>query len=73
MTNMISMLVLPNGKPIGLLTEQEASEYLGIAPLTLRNWRYQTRGPRYVLVGRRVCYRIEDLQAWAEERLVDPR
>ena len=66
-------LVLPGGRPIGLLNEEQAAAYLEIAPQTLRNWRSGSRGPRYVLMGRRVGYRIEDLQAWTEERLVDPR
>ena len=64
-------LVLPDGRLTGLLSEEDAGRYLDLARGTLRNWRVQRRGPPFVRAGRRICYRIEDLQAWAEERLVD--
>ena len=73
MTGGTSFLVLPDGKPAGVLTEEQAAQYLGLAPGTLRNWRVMGRGPQYVRLGRRVGYRVEDLQAWAEERLVESR
>lgn len=73
MNNMTEFLMTPDGKLIGLLTEKEASAFLSRSPSTLRNWRHQGCGPPYVLVGRRVGYRIEDLQAYTEERLVETR
>ena len=73
MNGSLSFLTMPDGTPAGLFTEEEAGRYLGLAPGTLRNWRCRRRGPAFVLAGRRVCYRIEDLRAWVEERLTDPK
>jgi hypothetical protein len=73
MNGSLSFLTMPDGTPAGLFSEEEAGRYLGLAPGTLRNWRCRRRGPPFVQAGRRICYRIEDLQAWAEERLVDGR
>jgi hypothetical protein len=39
-------------------------------PGTLANWRGCGRGPRYVRLGRRVVYRIEDLEAYLDEHTV---
>ena len=73
MNALVKALVLPDGRLSGLLNEEDAGRYLDLAPGTLRNWRCRRRGPSFVQAGRRICYRIEDLQAWAEERLVDGR
>lgn len=53
---------LPALAPGELLDEKEAAAALGCAICTLRNWRSQKRGPRFVKVGRRlVRYRRSDL------------
>lgn len=53
-----------------LLTEAEAAERLGFTPRFLQNRRAQGDGPRFVRVSSRaVRYRVEDLTAWAAERL----
>jgi hypothetical protein len=49
-----------------------AAANLGVATGTLRNWRSQGRGPKYVRLGRRVLYRLKDLDAYTEACLVDP-
>lgn len=49
----------------GLLTEAEAAQYLGgVAPRSLRQWRYERRGPAFVKIEGHVRYRIEDLDAY---------
>lgn len=50
----------------------EAAEYLGLHPRTLDNWRSQGCGPRYVRVGRRIVYRVADLETYIESRTVEP-
>jgi hypothetical protein len=38
------------------LTESEAAALLMVAPKTLRNWRVQGRGPKFLKSGSRVGY-----------------
>jgi len=46
------------------LTELEAADYLRLAPKTLRNWRAAGDGPGFVYAGRRILYRVHDLDSW---------
>ncbi len=53
----------------GLLTEQEAAEYLKISPGTLSVWRSTGRyALPFVKVGHKVRYRSTDLEAWIASR-----
>lgn len=55
----------------GALTTPEAARYLSLAPQTLRNWRLKGEGPPFCRVGqKRIVYRITDLDAFLEARLV---
>jgi predicted DNA-binding transcriptional regulator AlpA len=55
-----------------MLTSPQAAGFLGISPQTLRKWRCDGTGPRFVRLGTgrrsRAAYRLEDLQAWLEAR-----
>lgn len=52
-----------------LLSPQQAAEYLGISEGTLAVWRCVGRYDLpYVLVGRRVRYKLAHLDAWLERR-----
>ncbi|KKB79721.1 hypothetical protein VW35_04195 [Devosia soli] len=35
-----------------------------ISPRTLERWRWQNAGHNYVKIGGRVCYRLEDIEAY---------
>lgn len=52
--------------------EKGAAEILGIAAKTLQYWRWQKTGPAYVKVGRRVKYRVIDLEAFLDHKTVAP-
>ena len=53
-----------------LLAEQEAADFLQIAPGTLSVWRSTGRyGLPFVKIGARVRYRRGDLQAWLDSRV----
>jgi excisionase family DNA binding protein len=52
--------------PASLLTPQEAADYLRTGVRTLERWRHAGGGPTFVKIGRRVTYRIADLQTWVE-------
>ena len=55
-----------------LLTPEEAAKYLTLFPGTLKQWRSQQRGPRYVKVGGRVRYRRDALDEFLQSREIDP-
>lgn len=50
----------------------EAARILGVCVDTLKYWRVQGKGPRYVKYGYCVRYRVKDLEAFMEAHLVDP-
>ena len=49
---------------IQLIKPPEVAEMLCVSALTLRKWRWEGKGPRFVKVGRKVAYRKEDLDAF---------
>lgn len=51
------------------LRVKEAANRLGLSASTLNKWRTQGRGPRFVKLGKAVCYRPADLDAWVSEQL----
>ena len=48
----------------------EASRLYGIPKKTLENWRSQKRGPRYHKSGKRVVYRVTDLEAFMADHSI---
>jgi hypothetical protein len=55
-----------------LMDEQQAGDYLGKPPGTLRQWRYLGQGPPFVHIGRSVRYRKVDIDAWLEANVTRP-
>ena len=54
-----------------LLTPRQVAEMLHTSPEVLAQWRYRKVYPlRYVKVGRRVFYRVEDVQKFIELRTI---
>ncbi len=51
------------------LDNQQAADYLKLSPRTLDRQRVTGKGPQFRKFGRRVVYAIEDLEAWANERI----
>jgi excisionase family DNA binding protein len=47
-----------------LLTELEVSHVLRVSLATLRKWRVEKRGPRFIKIGSLVRYQLEDLREW---------
>jgi len=52
------------------LTAGEAAKLLGLAPSTLAKLRLNGNGPLYCKLGRRVVYRLADLEQWLQSRTV---
>ena len=44
-----------------LLSTRDAAAYLALSPRTLEKWRTRGVGPAYSRIGRRVVYRLDDL------------
>lgn len=53
-----------------LVTEADAARLLGVSPRFLQQRRYRGGGPEFVrIAARAIRYRVEDLEAWASERV----
>jgi len=59
-----------NPIPERYLDNRQAAHYLKLSPRTLERLRLTGKGPRFRKFGRRVIYAIEDLEVWANDRLV---
>ncbi|MBI1209266.1 MAG: helix-turn-helix domain-containing protein [Azospirillum sp.] len=46
------------------LNQTQLAARWGISPRTLERWRCQGQGPRYLKLGGRVIYRVEDVEAF---------
>ena len=55
-----------------MLSTADAARMLGLAPYTLRRWRYEGKGPRFVKLSRSqqaaVIYYEDDVQAFLAAR-----
>ena len=47
---------------------RETADRLGIKASTLRNWRSESRGPRYVKFGKLVRYRLADIAEFLDQK-----
>jgi len=56
-----------------LVGNDEAAQYIGISKTTLPRWRWAGCGPAYLKIGKRILYRLEDLDAFLEGSRVSPR
>ena len=57
---------------MSLLEPHAVAEMLGVPLRTLGQWRYRRTGPAYIVVGRHVRYRREDVDRWLESQTVVP-
>jgi excisionase family DNA binding protein len=52
----------------GLVTREQAAEYLGLRPQTLSVWAMTGRNLPYVKLGHRVRYKLADLDRFISDR-----
>ena len=52
-----------------LMTAEQVAAQIQISDKTLRKWRWEGKGPRYVKVGRKVAYRPADVEAFVQANL----
>lgn len=53
-----------NENPIRHLNQVQLSRRWSLSHRTLERWRSQGTGPRYLKVGGRVVYRLQDIEAF---------
>ena len=51
------------------LNQEQVARRWSLSPRTLERWRWLKQGPRYLKIGGRVVYRVEDVEAFEEVRL----
>ena len=54
-------------KEFGTLTQDEVAFWYGISESKLEKWRHEKVGPPYYQPGRRVFYKVPDIEAWLEQ------
>jgi hypothetical protein len=55
-------------RPIKHLNQIELSRRWSLSPRTLERWRWLGQGPRYLKIGGRVVYRLEDIEAFETQQ-----
>ena len=53
-----------------VLSEGKTAEYLGVSPSTLRSWRSQLKGPKFVRLGSRIGYPTSEIDQFIRANLV---
>ena len=51
------------------ITQAELARRWSISPRTLERWRWTGEGPRFVKLGGRVVYRLEDVEEYEREQI----
>ena len=51
------------------LSQLDLARRWAMSPRTLERWRWTGEGPRYLKVGKRIVYRLDDVLAFEAERL----
>lgn len=51
------------------LNQMQLARRSNLSPRTLERWRYYGEGPAFFKIGRRVVYRIEDVEAFEASRV----
>ena len=49
--------------------QKQLAERWGISPKTLERWRWLGQGPKFLKLGGRIVYRLEDIEAFEEQQL----
>ncbi len=56
-----------NNSPTTHLNQVHLARRWNLSPRTLERWRWLNQGPRYLKIGGRVVYRLEDVEAFENE------
>lgn len=58
----------PPGLADPLLTPAQMRALIPVAEPTQRHWRYQGTGPQWVVLGRRIFYRLSAIERWIADQ-----
>lgn len=61
--------IASNDRPVKHLNQVELSRRWTISPRTLERWRWLGEGPRYLKIGGRVVYRLEDIESYEQAQM----
>jgi hypothetical protein len=50
------------------LNQIDLARRWGLSPRTLERWRWLKQGPAYLKIGGKVCYAVEDIEAYERRR-----
>ena len=51
-----------------LMEPEDLAKRWKLTPLTLAQWRWTGRGPRFFKAGRNTFYRVQDVEAYEEQK-----
>lgn len=51
-----------------MINTNQLAEKLKVSPSSINKWRKTGDGPPYIRYGRKVMYRLEDVEQWLSER-----
>lgn len=54
------------------LNQIELSRRWSISPRTLERWRWLQQGPRYLKIGGRILYRLDDIETYEASQVRAP-
>jgi hypothetical protein len=55
-----------------IVDETKVAEIMDVAVQTLRNWRFQRKGPPYIKFGRSVRYTLGDIEEYISRHQINP-
>lgn len=54
------------------MSAAKTAQYMGISLAYLRKLCCARTGPRFAKVGRRIVFKLEDIEEWLDKRVVEP-
>ncbi|WP_169542756.1 helix-turn-helix transcriptional regulator [Sneathiella aquimaris] len=54
------------------LTRKQVAECYPISFSNLAHLAHQGRGVRYRIIGKNAVYRVDDIEAWLEQQVIEP-
>jgi hypothetical protein len=59
-------------RPIRHLNQVDLARRWNLSPRTLERWRWLRQGPRYLKIGGRIVYRLDDIEAYEAAQVHAP-